>query len=174
MSPSLLFQAALVIAVSVGGTYYIAEKSDAVAVPVESEVESKIVEPPKIHQPTSASVVSIPRTNGQFYTQARVNSGSVKFLIDTGASVVALTLEDARRAGINVRSLIYDRPVDTANGRTMAAAVTLKHLQIGGVRVQNVSAVVLPEGLHVSLLGMSFLGQLQKVEATPNQLILRR
>ncbi len=130
-------------------------------------------EPAVAPQPQSASVVSLPRTNGQFFTQARVNSGSVRFLVDTGASSVALTLDDARRAGIDPRALRYDVPVHTANGRTMAAAVTLKDVQIGGIRVRNVEGLVLNEGLHISLLGMTFLGQLQKVEATSTQMIMR-
>lgn len=170
MSPSFLFHVAAVIAIAVSGTAYLAKNS-----PMADE---EVVEPtaqtsmiPKQRQ--SASVVSIPRSNGQFFTQGRVNSGSVRFLVDTGASTVALTLDDARRAGVNVQSLSYSTPVDTANGRTMAAAVTLKEIRIGGIRVQNVRALILKEGLHISLLGMTFLGELQKVEATPSQLLLR-
>ena len=121
----------------------------------------------------SASVVSLPRTNGQFFTQGRVNTGSVRFLVDTGASTVALTLDDARRAGIDVGALDFSVPVDTANGRTYAASVRLKDVQIGGIRVRNVEGMVIAEGLHISLLGMTFLGELQKVEATPTQLIMR-
>ena len=140
--------------------------------------ELRIPDQPKpkattVMTPQSASVVSLPRVNGQFFTQARVNSGSVRFLVDTGASSVALTLDDARRAGIDPRALRYDVPVHTANGRTMAAAVTLKDVQIGGIRVRNVEGLVLNEGLHISLLGMTFLGQLQKVEATSTQMIMR-
>jgi aspartyl protease family protein len=85
-----------------------------------------------------------------------------------------LTLEDARRAGININNLVYDRQVQTANGRAVAAEVMLRDVRIGGVRVTNVRALVMAEGLHISLLGMTYLGQLQKVEVMPNQLILQR
>lgn len=166
-----MFQAAIIVALSIGGTYYLSGNVEA----EDTIMESKAVAPQQKEAPHSqGSVVSIPRTNGQFYAQGRVNSGSVKFLIDTGASTVALTLNDARKAGVDVRRLVYNQPVDTANGRTMAAAVNLKDVRIGGVRVTNVRALVLAEGLHISLLGMSYLGELQKVEVLPNQLILRR
>ena len=128
---------------------------------------------PPAAAPRSASVVSIPRRNGQFYTQGHVGRGSVAFLVDTGASTVALTLQDARRAGVDVRALRYDVPVSTANGRAMAARARLDEVRIGGIRVRDVDALVMRDGLHISLLGMTFLGQLQKVEATPQQLILR-
>jgi len=119
--------------------------------------------------------VSIPKskTDGQYWTNARVNNGMVKFLVDTGASTVALIPEDARRAGIDLNDLEYNIPISTAGGQNIAAAVQLKSISVGPVTLRNVRAIVVPEGLHTSLLGMSFLGQLQKVEATPHALILR-
>lgn len=170
MSPALMFQATLIIGASIGGTYYLAGNSDV----KETVIEAEEIKPRKDPVLSQGSVVSIPRTNGQFFAQGRVNTGSVRFLIDTGASTVALTLEDARRSGVDVNRLVYDRAVETANGRAMAAEVMLKEVRIGGVRVTNVRALVLSEGLHISLLGMTYLGELQKVEVMPNQLILRR
>lgn len=127
---------------------------------------------PKGHQ---GSVVSIPksRNDGQFWTDARVNSGHVRFLVDTGASSVALTLNDAKKAGIRTRELKYNVPIATAGGRNMAAYVDLKTISVGAITLRNVRALVVPEGLNTSLLGMTYLGQLQKVEATPNALLLR-
>ena len=170
MSPTFMFQVAVLIGASIGGTYYLSNNTEV----EDAVIEADIVVPKKAAPLSHGSVVSIPRTNGQFFTQGRVNSGSVRFLIDTGASTVALTLEDARRAGVDINRLVYNRAVDTANGRALAADVTLKDVRIGGVRVTNVQALVLAEGLHVSLLGMTFLGELQKVEVMPNQMILRR
>lgn len=167
-----MFQVAILIGASIGGTYYLAGNTE---VDVDDAViEVQEVKPRQEAALSRGSVVSIPSTNGQFFAQGRVNSGSVRFLIDTGASTVALTLEDARRSGVDINRLVYNRRVDTANGRTMAAEVMLKDVRIGGVSVKNVRAVVLSEGLQVSLLGMTYLGELQKVEVTPNQLILRR
>ena len=121
------------------------------------------------------TAVSIPKSkaDGQYWTEARVNNGYVKFLVDTGASTVALTPEDARRAGIRLDQLTYDIPISTAGGENIAAAVTLKSVSIGAVSIRNVRAIVVPEGLSTSLLGMTYLGELQRVEATPNALILR-
>jgi len=119
--------------------------------------------------------VSIPKNkvDGHYWANARVNNGVINFLVDTGASAVALTPEDARRAGIKLETLEYNVPVSTAAGQNVAAAVTLKSISVGPVTLRNVRAIVVPEGLNTSLLGMSFLGQLQKVEATPYALILR-
>jgi len=128
-------------------------------------------EPPK----TNGAVASIQKAaDGQYWTEARVNSTTIKFLVDTGASVVALTPEDAQRAGFQLRDLVYDAPVNTAAGRIMAARIDLKVISIGGVTVRKVRGVVIPDGLTHSLLGMSFLGELQKVEATRTALLLRQ
>jgi len=123
----------------------------------------------------SGSVVSIPKStrDGQFWTDARVNSGHVRFLVDTGASSVALTLNDAKKAGIRTHELNYNVPISTAGGRNMAAFVDLKSISVGAITLRNVRALVVPEGLDTSLLGMTYLGQLQKVEATPSALLLR-
>jgi len=150
-----------------------------ITLPPDSPVETAQAAPvtaakpvPKGHQ---GSVVSIPksRNDGQFWTDARVNSGHVRFLVDTGASSVALTLNDAKKAGIRTRELNYNVPIATAGGRNMAAYVDLKTISVGAITLRNVRALVVPEGLNTSLLGMTYLGQLQKVEATPNALLLR-
>lgn len=140
--------------------------------PVKTAPIVKVAPAPTGHR---GSVVSIPksRNDGQFWTDARVNSGHVRFLIDTGASSVALTLNDAKKAGIRTRDLTYNVPIATAGGRNMAAYVELKSISVGAITLRNVRALVVPEGLNTSLLGMTYLGQLQKVEATPNALLLR-
>lgn len=122
-----------------------------------------------------ASVVSIPksRQDGQFWADATVNSGYVRFLIDTGASAVALTPDDAQKAGLRLHELTYNVPIKTAGGRNMAARVNLKSIAVGSITLRNIEALVVPEGLETSLLGMTYLGQLQKVEATPSALLLR-
>lgn len=112
--------------------------------------------------------------DGQFWTQAKVNTTVIKFLVDTGASVVALTPMDARRAGFQPHDLHYTAPVNTAAGKVMGAPIHLSKVSVGNVSVRNVRAIVIPEGLSHSLLGMSYLGKLQKVEATKKTLILRK
>ena len=135
-------------------------------------LETRPTPQPQINQ---GSVVSIPKSaqDGQFWADATVNSGYVRFLIDTGASAVALTKLDAQKAGLRLHELTYDVPIRTAGGRNMAARVQLKSIAVGSITLRNIDALVVPEGLDTSLLGMSYLGQLQKVEATPSAMLLR-
>lgn len=122
----------------------------------------------------SASVSRGP--DGHYWAQATVDGRAVLFLVDTGASTVALTQADARRLGLNPERLSYDVPIRTANGEARAAAVTLRSVSVAGARVENVEALVAESagGLEVSLLGMTYLGRLSRFEATPQALILRR
>lgn len=131
--------------------------------------------PASTKQVNQGSVVSIPKSqrDGQFWADATVNSGYVRFLVDTGASTVALTKQDAQKAGIRLHELSYNVPISTAGGRNMAARVKLKSISVGSITLRNIDALVVPEGLETSLLGMTYLGQLQKVEATPSALLLR-
>ncbi|MFT4090959.1 MAG: TIGR02281 family clan AA aspartic protease [Asticcacaulis sp.] len=118
-------------------------------------------------------VTAIPKANdGHFWAEARVNQTVVRFLVDTGASVVALTPEDARRLGVDPNRLSYDRDVTTAMGKTKAAYVMIDSMGIGQSRMHNVEALVIRDGLSTSLLGMSYLGRLKRFEATPSSLIL--
>lgn len=112
--------------------------------------------------------------DGHFHADGQVNGKRVKFLVDTGASTVALTEADARRAGVDMARLSFSIPVNTASGQTFGAAVTLDSVSVGRIKLKNVSAIVMKDGLDTSLLGMSYLGRLQKFEASRNQLILRK
>jgi aspartyl protease family protein len=110
----------------------------------------------------------------QFYVNAEVNRRSAKFLVDTGASYVALRDTDAREAGIYTSHTDYNYPVRTANGETNAAFVTLDEVEINGIRVEGVKAFILPDNqLAVNLLGMSFLSRIESVEARAGELVLR-
>lgn len=170
--PEARVSAAQLWSSATGRTAAPATEADTVAASAVS-ADSASRQRPRTTRPKSASVVSIPRRNGQFFAQGRVNRGSLEFLVDTGASSVALTYEDARKAGLDLRRLQFSTPVNTANGQTYAARVMLEDVWVGGIRVRDVEGLVVKDGLHISLLGMSFLGELQKVEATPEQLVLR-
>lgn len=130
---------------------------------------------PKPKKPKSASVVTLNKNprDGQFWTQARVNTGTVRFLVDTGAGMVALTEKDAKKAGIKTRDLDYSYPIRTAGGENFAAMITLDRISVGAITVNDVEAMVVPKGLDVSLLGMTYLGELQSVEANKTTLTLR-
>jgi aspartyl protease family protein len=111
--------------------------------------------------------------DGHWRTEARVNGRKIEVLVDTGATVVALTRDDAEAAGIDVRKLRFDARVRTASGTTRAADVTLEQVHIGNVRLRDVEAVVVERGLPVSLLGMSFLSRLEQFHVRGQTLRLR-
>ncbi len=141
------------------------------ATPAVVSIEAAAVE---AESPASGQPAQIVKAaDGHYWAQAQVDGRWVKFLVDTGASAVALTGDDARRLGIDLAALEYDRPVVTANGPTKAATVMLGHITIAGARVDDVQAMVVPHGLPTSLLGMSYLGRLSRFEATKTALILR-
>jgi len=113
-------------------------------------------------------------SDGHFCAEGEVNDGPrVRFLVDTGATAVALTPADAERLGIDLKGLKYGYSVVTAGGRTRAASVKLASITVGGARLENVDAVVIEKGLDASLLGMSYLGRLSSFQATRQALFLR-
>ena len=112
--------------------------------------------------------------HGHFIVSADINGRSVRVMVDTGASAVALSYEDAQKVGLHPRHLDFDIPVSTANGVTKAAKVMLGEVEIDGVRVSNVQGMVLPEGvMSGSLLGMSFLGKLRSFKVENGVLYLK-
>ena len=104
--------------------------------------------------------------DGHFWADADVNGKRVHFLVDTGATAVALTPTDAAKLGFRLEDLQYSYQVTTAGGSSHAAAVTLAVVSINGAKLNNVHALVVEDGLDVSLLGMSYLGRLTRFEAT--------
>ena len=114
----------------------------------------------------------IKEADGHFWADGLVNGGPVRFLVDTGASNVSLTPQDAQRLGLQPADLVYDQTVRTAGGDSLAARVRLHSVAIDGVRLSDVDALVIGRGLPSSLLGMSYLGRLSQFEATPTALVL--
>jgi aspartyl protease family protein len=113
--------------------------------------------------------------NGHFHARAYVNGRPVDVLVDTGATIVALTAEDARAAGVHVSNADFTHRVSTANGTARVAMVTLHHVAIDEIVVYNVRAAVAEPGrLATTLLGMSFLGQLRRAEMRRGVLVLEQ
>jgi aspartyl protease family protein len=111
--------------------------------------------------------------NGDFVVTAEINGARVGMVLDTGASSVVLTRDDAKAAGLPLEVLVYSANIDTANGRTRAAPVTLDRIAIGGLVERSVAALVAQPGqLKTSLLGMSFLNRLQSWEVRGDRLLL--
>jgi aspartyl protease family protein len=119
----------------------------------------------------AASVVK--SDDGHYWAEAAVNGQEVRFLVDTGASAVALTADDALRLGFDPKTLNYSFTVNTASGQARAAEVKLNTVAVAGAEVDNVDAFVIESGLKQSLLGMTYLGRLSQFEATKSALILR-
>lgn len=114
------------------------------------------------------------RLNGHFTASVEVNGKAIPMIVDTGASSIVLTPEDAKKAGIDTESLTYRIPVLTANGRTVAARVSLDEVAIGPLDRTKVEALVArPGALTQSLLGMSFLSRLRSYEFSGDFLTLR-
>lgn len=125
---------------------------------------------------TDPNSITIHRSeNNHFILNGRVNGQSIRLLLDTGASLIVLTVDDAETVGINTENLIYSTPVNTANGRTSAAPVILRRVAIGAIAVDHVRAMVAqPGSLNESLLGMSFLNRLPSWQVERDRLILRQ
>jgi aspartyl protease family protein len=114
------------------------------------------------------------RMDGTFVVSARANGRNLRFIFDTGASTVVLTADSAQALGLGPAALAYTVPVWTANGRTLAAPVTLESLGIGSITERRVRALVAQPGvLRDNLLGMTFLERLASYEVRGNRLILR-
>lgn len=112
--------------------------------------------------------------SGHFTAFAIINNQRVHLLVDTGSTDIALPYHEARRLGIDLAELSFDRPVLTANGRAMVAPVTLSQVEVGGIALDNVSASVAEPGrLSGALLGMSFLGRLSEFSFQGDKLLLR-
>ncbi|MEM1052205.1 MAG: TIGR02281 family clan AA aspartic protease [Pseudomonadota bacterium] len=110
--------------------------------------------------------------DGHFYASTSVNGVGLRMMVDTGASVIALTGSDARAAGI-----FWDqsevRPIARgASGTVYGVARTLDEVDVGGFTRRNVRAMIVPHGLDISLLGQSYLGQISSVQIEGNAMIL--
>jgi aspartyl protease family protein len=120
--------------------------------------------------------LSIPHdARGHFETEGRIEGQRIAFMVDTGASVVALNETSAARFGVRPSRNDYNATVTTANGTIKAARTQLAMIEIGGLIVRDVDAMVLPdEALSENLLGLSFLSKLKRFEYANGQLVLEQ
>ena len=132
------------------------------------------VAPAPVAEPDSGSAATIAKAgDGHYWASAQVNGARVRFLVDTGATAVALTAADASRLGLDLSRLDFHYRVVTASGEARAASVKLASVDVGGAKVVDVDALVIDRGLDTSLLGMTYLGRLSSFQATRQALILR-
>jgi aspartyl protease family protein len=129
-------------------------------------------------EPLSSSadaVVVQPDAMGHFRVEGRVDGRVLQFVVDTGASVIALTSDDAASLGIHPAESEFRAVVKTANGTVHAAPVQLSMVEIGNLTVRDVGAMVLPEGvLSDNLLGLSFLSRLRRFEYADGKMVLEQ
>ena len=122
---------------------------------------------------TGAELVIRAGRNGHFLVTAEVADVEILFLVDTGASQVILTVEDAERLGHGIDSLEFSDRFETANGAIRGAPLLLPGLRIGDLEIEDVRASVIRAPMPTSLLGMSFLSRLEGYEVGEEGLILR-
>lgn len=124
--------------------------------------------------PTARALeVSLDRSSDKhFYADAEVNGRSVRFLVDTGASEIALSEDDARKAGIAVDPGKYELIGHGASGMVRGQYVELQTVDVGGIRESGAKAVVV-QGANVSLLGQPFLEKVDEIVIRKDQMVLR-
>lgn len=126
---------------------------------------------PEAPGPRAAAIKK--RADNHFWADAKINNVRVEFMVDTGATSVALTMLDAKRLGYDDDDLDFKYKVNTAGGETVGAFILLDEVQIGRVKVKDVGALVIRSDLKQSLLGMSFLGELSSYEVRKTTMIIR-
>lgn len=120
-----------------------------------------------------AGEVVLPRAgDGHFYADVVVDGGSANMMVDTGASIVALTAKDADAAGVRWNEDAIQPVARGASGPVFGVPVRLDRVQLGQLEAEDVEAIIVPEGLDVSLLGQSFLSKIQRVEIEPDRMVL--
>jgi aspartyl protease family protein len=166
-------------AVMVGLGLYLAQKADSVIKPQTVAVassQSRINVMSDATPTTGRRSHTIPKdSRGHFSTDGRVDGRRLSFMVDTGASVIALTESSAANIGIRPSRSDYNAPVSTANGVVKAARARLDSVDIGGLEVRDVDAMVLPDGvLSENLLGLSYLSRLRRFEYAGGKLVLEQ
>jgi len=133
----------------------------------------KTVAPEPAHSGGPRKVVIERDNRGHFAVDGAVDGRRVSFMVDTGASVIALTEGDAARLGYHPAARDWTGKAQTANGSVRAAPIKLDMVEVGGVMVRDVQAIVMPEeALSENLLGLSFLSRLHRFEYRDGRLVL--
>jgi aspartyl protease family protein len=154
-----------------------------------AQVADKMTPAPALANPTSQNAaaaetpvqtvgrsLSIPRdARGHFKTEGRIDGQRLGFMVDTGASVIALNETSAARFGLRPSPGDYNATVTTANGTIRGAHTRLAMVDIGGLVVRDVDAMVLPDAaLSENLLGLSFLSKLKRFEYANGKMVLEQ
>ncbi|QXT38760.1 retropepsin-like aspartic protease family protein [Gymnodinialimonas ceratoperidinii] len=143
-----------------------------VAVGLWTEISNQIAPRQSVMQ---SGAITVPRaSDGHFYLTLEVNGVPTRFVVDTGASAIVLSLPDAVRAGIKTDDLIFSGRATTANGRVETAPTRVETLSLGGIVDENVRVIVNGGDMSGSLLGMTYLNRFSRLEIADGRLILER
>ena len=166
----------ILAAFMVGLGTLMAQMAERMTPALASTVSSRKAAPVATPAPSGLRNLSIPRdARGHFLTEGRIDGQRIDFMVDTGASVVALNEKSAARFGFRPSRSDYNATVTTANGTIKAARTRLAMLDVGGLIVRDVDAMVLPdEALSENLLGLSFLSKLRRFEYANGKLVLEQ
>ena len=171
---NLMIFAAVMIALGSFMAQFADRMTPAAASPSPGASKSVTADQP-MAQTSSRSLSLAPDSRGHFLTEGRINGQRVDFMIDTGASVVALNESSAARFGVYPSRGDFTANVTTANGTIKGARTRLAMIDVGGLVVRDVDALVLPdEALSENLLGLSFLSRLKRFEYSNGQMVLQQ
>jgi aspartyl protease family protein len=135
------------------------------AVPVVALAEAEPADPPR-------ETVITPNSNGHFVTYAKVDGEPVHFVVDTGADMVALTMEDARKAKVAFDPGRFEVVARGASGDVLGERVMIDEISLDGKKVRDVHAAVIRD-LDISLLGQSFLRHMKTVQMSGDEMRVR-
>lgn len=110
--------------------------------------------------------------DGHFYINANVNNDNIRFMLDTGATDIVLSAEDAQKVGIDIENLHFNKVYNTANGQTRGAGVRLAQFEVAGFRFDSIAASVNEGEMNGSLLGMTFLNNMRSYNFEGNKLTI--
>lgn len=164
-------------AIMIGLGTFMAQMADKMApAPASATISAQRARPVETVAQAGLRSLSIPRdARGHFATEGRIDGQRLAFMVDTGASVIALNESSAARFGLRPARSDYRTTVTTANGTVKAASTRLAMVDIGGIVVRDVDAMVLPdEALSENLLGLSFLSKLKRFEYANGKMVLEQ
>jgi aspartyl protease family protein len=162
-------------AVLVGLGTFMAQLADRLT-PAQASATVASAKVTAIDTPANQRSLSIPTDRrGHFRTEGRIDGQRIDFMVDTGASMVALNETSAARFGLRPSRADYNATVSTANGTVKGARARLAMVELGELTVRDVDALVLPdEALSENLLGLSFLSKLKRFAYANGQMVLEQ
>lgn len=173
MGPALA--AICLIGLAIGLTMPMEQSQTAPAPDAQASTSANLTETAPTPAPQSgwSDDVALPRAgDGHFYAEVLLDMAPTRMLVDTGASMIALTEDDALAAGVYWDASELTTVAQGASGPVRGVFVTLPQVALGGIEAHDVAAIVVPEGLPVSLLGQSFLAHVDKVAIEGDAMVL--